>query len=362
MARKRLRSHGKGFQSGDCHRQVSSQNRTRHGRFGKDAWLALRQKQSPNARAQGSVLPRFPGGAATPASIIDALRAAAGLRPGTRASFAWGRCVRGTYAPSDQAREITKSRSFTKPSRVLARFSLDGGNPTAANTDLLLRGFSFRLGSEGQRSEIFTQSAPVHFARTLDQMLSFLAARILGPDGKPDWEKVEAFSASNPETLHQADYIAAHPLPASLAGTTYWGVHGFPATNSKGETRFIKFKVMPVGEEGRQAANEATAKPPDLLHGDLDSRIAARDIRFSVMALLDRPGDPVMDVTIRWPDEDAREALRLGTIVVTGVEPNDACDGAIFNPANLAEGIGRPPDEMFAARCAAYAISQARRR
>jgi catalase len=245
---------------------------------------------------------------------------------------------------------------------VLARFALDGGNPTAANTELLLRGFSFRLGSEGQRSDIFTQSAPVHFARTLDQMLAFLAARILRPDGRPDRAKVEAFSASNPETLHQADYSAAHPLPTSFAGTAYWGVHAFPATNSKGETRFIKFKVMPVGEEGRQAANEATMKPPDLLHGDLDSRIAARDIRFSVMALLDRPGDPVMDVTIRWPDEDAREALRLGTIVVTGVEPNDACDEAVFNPANLAEGIGCPPDEMFAARCAAYAISQGRRR
>ena len=151
-------------------------------------------------------------------------------------------------------------------------------------------------------------------------------------------------------------------MPASFAGTTYWGVHAFPATNSKGETRFIKFKVMPVGEEGRHAVNEAAATPPDLLHGDLDSRIAARDVRFSVMALLDRPGDPVMDVTIRWPDEDAREALRLGTIVVTGVEPDDACDEAVFHPANLAEGIGWPPDEMFAARCAAYAISQARRR
>jgi catalase len=346
----------------DCHRHCSSQNRTRHGRFGKDAWIALRQKLGSNVRAQGSVLPRFSSGAATPASIIAALEAAAGLRPGTRASFASGRCVRGTYAPSDQALEITKSRSFTKPSRVLARFSLDSGDPAAANTDHMLRGFSFRLGSDGQRSDIFTQSAPVHFASTLDQMLAFLAARILGPNGKPDWAKVEAFSASNPETLHQADYIAAHPLPASFAGTTYWGVHAFPATNSKGETRFIKFKVMPVGEEGRQAANEATAKPPDLLHGDLDSRIAARDIRFSVMALLDRPGDPVMDVTIRWPDENAREALRLGTIVVTGVEANDVCDEAVFNPANLAEGIGCPPDEMFVARCAAYAISQARRR
>ena len=38
------------------------------------------------------------------------------------------------------------------------------------------------------------------------------------------------------------------------------------------------------------------------------------------MALLDRPGDPTMDVTIRWPDEDDREAVRLGTIVITGVE------------------------------------------
>jgi catalase len=228
--------------------------------------------------------------------------------------------------------------------------------------DALLRGFSFRLGNAGQRTEIFTQSAPVHFARTLDQMLAFIRARIPGLDGKPDADKVKAFSVANPETLHQSDYIAAHPLPASLAGTTYWGVHAFPATNSKGETRFIKFKVMPVGEEHRQAPKEATAKPSDLLHADLDSRIAARDARFSVMALLDRPGDPLMDVTVRWPDEDAREAVRLGTIVVTGVEANDVCDDAIFNPANLADGIGRPPDEMFAARCAAYAVSQTRRR
>jgi len=81
-----------------------------------------------------------------------------------------------------------------------------------------------------------------------------------------------------------------------------------------------------------------------------------------VMALLDRPGDPTMDVTVRWPDEDSREAVRLGTIVITGVEPDEACDASIFDPANLAEGIGRPPDGIFAARCAAYAIALARRR
>jgi len=257
--------------------------------------------------------------------------------------------------------EITRSRSFTRPSRVLARFSAGDHSPTGADTDRhLLRGFSFRLGSEGQHSEIFTQSAPVHFARTLDQMLAFLQARMPGPDGKPDMAQVEAFSAANPETLRQASYLAAHPPPASLACTTFWGVHAFPATNAKGETRFIKFKLAPVGEAGTPTEGAAAAKSTDWLHDELEYRIAARDVRFSLMALLDRPGDPVMDVTIRWPDEDGREAVRLGTIVITGLESNEACDGAVFNPANLAEGIGHPPDEMFAARRAAYAVSQTR--
>lgn len=308
-------------------------------------------------------LSQFPTGAATPASIVDALKAKADPSLKIRASFAKGRCVRGAYIPSDQAKEITYSRSFTKPSRVLARFAVDGINPKmVAASSGLLRGFSCRLGSDGHRSEIFTQSAPVHFARTLDQMLAFLQARIPGPDGKPDADKVEAFSTANPETLHQAEYLAAQPLPGSFAGTTYWGVHAFPSTNLKGETRFIKFKVEPVLGEVMLTEDEATARSADFLIKELESRIAARDVRFSVMALLDRPGDPVMDVTIRWPDEDGREAVRLGTIVITGVETNEACDDAGFNPETLAEGIGQPPDEMFAARRAAYAISQKGRR
>ena len=300
---------------------------------------------------------------ATPASIVDALKAVAGNPPKVRASFAKGRCVHGTYVPSDRAAEITKSLSFTRPSRVLARFSVGGGNPKVADTNnLVLRGFSFRLGDENHRSDILVESAPVHFARTLDQMLAFLQARIPGADGKPDMEKVKAFSAANPETLHQAHYIAARALPGSFAGTTYWGVHCFPATNAKGETRFIKFKVVPVRGEITLSAEQAAAKSADFLHDDLEQGIAAGDVRFNVMALLDRPGDPTMDVTIRWPDEDSREAVRLGTIVVTSVEPNETCDVGIFNPANLADGIGYPPDEIFAARRAAYTISLAKRR
>jgi catalase len=306
---------------------------------------------------------RFPTGAATPSSIVNALKAASDAPPKARASFATGRCVRGTYAPSDRAAEITKSQSFTRPSRVLARFSVDEGYPEVAQTSrFVLRGFSFRLGDDNHRSDILAQSVPVHFARTLDQMLAFLRARIPRPDGKPDLAKIRAFSAANPETLRQANYIAARPPAGSFAGTTYWAVHAFPATNGRGETRFIKFKVAPAGGELALTRSEVEAQSADFLHDDLTKRIAAGDVRFSVMALLDRPGDPMMDVTIRWPDEDSREAVRLGTIVITGVEPNDVCDASIFDPANLAEGIGHPPDEMFGARRDAYAVSLAKRR
>jgi catalase len=323
----------------------------------------LRLERAPNAQTRGPTLPKFPSGAATTASIVKALKAVAGGPPKVRASFAQGRCVRGTYIPSDGAAEITKSRSFTRPSRVLARFSVGDGNPKVAGANkLLLHGFAFRLGDDDHRSDILVQSAPVHFARTLDQMLAFLKARVPGPDGKPDMASVKAFSAANPETLHQANYISAHPLPGSFADTTYWGVHSFPATNLKGETRFIKFKVAPPGGDVTAARHQGKAKSADFLHDDFKSRIAAGDVRFNVTALLDRPGDPVMDVTIRWPDEDRREMVRLGTIVITGVQANEACDAPIFDPAILAEGIGHPPDEIFAARRAAYAISLAKRR
>jgi catalase len=313
------------------------------------------------SNVRGHALPRSRRGPAKPASVLDALNALAGNSPKARARFSRGRCVRGTYVPSDRAKELTHSRSFTRPSRVLARFSVGSNLGIPDTSHIALHGFSFRLGDDQHRSDILTQDAPVHFAKTADQMLAFLRARIPGADGKPDAEKIRAFSAANPETLHQAKYLAAHPWQG-FADTTYWGVHCFPAMNAQSETRFFKFKVEPVGGDAVPPEKQTRAGPVDVPKRAFEQRIAAGDVRFSVMALLDRPGDPTLDVTTRWPDEDRRESLRLGTIVITGIEAEHACEACAFNPANLAEGIGFPPDEIFAARRAAYAFSQTRRR
>ena len=300
---------------------------------------------------------------ATPADIVESLKFNAGNLPKARASFAKGQCVRGSYTPSAQAAQVTKSRSFTIASPVLARFSVGGGNPMVPDTNrAVLRGIAFKLGSGDQTSELLLENAPVHFAKTLDQMLTFLKVRRPGADGKPDAEKLKTFSAENPETLNQAHYVAARPLPASFAGTTYWAVHSYPATNAKGQTRFIKFKLIPASGELTLTDEEAKTKAADFLQRDLEQRIADGGIKFDLLALLDRPGDPTLDITVRWPDEDNRESVRLGTVVINAIEKSEACDQTIFNPSNLAEGIGRPLDELFAARSPAYAISLGKRR
>lgn len=295
--------------------------------------------------------------------IVTSLKRNAGNLPGARASFAKGQCVRGTFVPTVDAVQVTKSRSFTEPSEILGRFSVGGGNPGVSDANrTVLRGFSFRLGPDGHTSDLVMENAPVHFARTVEQMRGFLDARTPGPEGTPDAARVKAFSEANPETLNQAQFVAQRPLPGSFVGATYWAVHAFPASNAKGHTRFIKFRLTPAFGEIGFTDEEAKDKGNDFLLEDLRRRIGNGTAQLHLEALLGNPDDQLYDVTARWADEDSREFVRLGTITLTGLEDNEHCDGSIFNPGNLATGIGRPVDEMFSARLFAYVVSLDRRR
>jgi catalase len=152
---------------------------------------------------------------AVEATIVEALRAVADSSAKVLASVAKGRFVRGHYAPSEQAAEITRSVSFTQPGRLLTRFSMEGGNSKVPDTNKLV--------------------------------------------------------------------------------------------------------------------------------------------------LLDHPGNPAMDVTVRWPSEDERESILPGTITINEIEEDNTCNVSNFDPGTLADGVGYPPDEMFAARLKMYRISLAKR-
>jgi catalase len=293
-----------------------------------------------------------------PDSIVEVMRKLAGNQK-ARPSGAKGQCFTGTFTPTAEAKTLTKSVAFAKPSKVVARFSVGGGNPKVPDaTKTVNRGFSFRIddGGAGQ-TEFVMVNAPINFVKSPAQMLAFLQARLPGADGKPDADKIKAFTDANPETTAQGRYLAGKPVVGSWAGVSYWAIHPYTFTNAAGAKQVVKFQMVPTGGQVGLTDDEAKAKPADFLVDELTQRIAAKTASFDMMAILGGPGDMKTIATEQWPDEDKRPTVKLGTLAITAIEKNETCNGSIFDPTNLADGLAGTDDPLLQLRTPACAIS-----
>jgi catalase len=300
---------------------------------------------------------------ADPEAIVNALVAASGTPPNVRAGGAKGVCVKGSFTPSSEAASLSKAPHFTKTVPVTARFSMFGGNPNISDkTKPVTRGFAARFGDPSGDMVLVFISAPMFGARTPQQQLEGIMARRPGPDGKPDAEKIRAFQAANPETVRQAAWLNARPVPASFAGVDYWAVHAFTVTNASGEAKVAKLKTVATAGQLGLSEEELKAKPDNFYMDELKERLAKGPASFELVAILGEAADPTDDVTATWPEE-SRKQVKLGTIAITALEPNATCDAATFDPVvNLPDGVAGPAnDPMFAIRSQAYAISLSRR-
>ncbi|MGL5136265.1 MAG: catalase family peroxidase [Beijerinckiaceae bacterium] len=295
-----------------------------------------------------------------PQPIVDLMHLNAG-KAKNRPSGAKGQCYMGTFEPSAEARGLSKAVIFTKTSPVVARFSVGGGNTKVADAARgPNRGFSFRIDPNGAgQTEFVMINAPINFSKTPKQMLEFIQVRRPGADGKMDADKVKAFTDANPETTGQGRYLASKPTPGSWVGVNYYGIHAYTLTNAAGANQLMKFKMVPTGGEVNLTEDEAKAKPADYLADDIADRLkTGKPAGFDMMAVMGRAGDHTADVTKQWDGEDARPSVKLGTLKITAVEKNETCDGTIFAPTILADGITGPKDDpMFEIRTPAYAIS-----
>jgi catalase len=299
-------------------------------------------------------------GEATPEGLVNALNAVFGSH-GVRSSHAKGICVKGTFTPTPEAAKLSKAPHFSKPVPVLGRYSMGGGNPKVSDKAKTVRALAVRFDPDGASNDLLLISAPMFFARTPEQMLGFLEARVPGADGKPDAAKIKAFGEANPETGRQGAFLNARPVPASYVSVNMWAIHAYKLTNASGETSMVKFKAVPQGGEVGLSEDEAKAKPDDFLKSELEARLAKGPAAYDLLAILGEAGDQTGDPTTEWP-EDSRKSVTLGTISITALEPDQTCDATIFNPDNLQAGVEGPADDqIFPLRGAAYAVSQSRR-
>jgi catalase len=299
-----------------------------------------------------------------PEALIDALNGVFGKHAGKRAAHTKGICVKGTFTPTSEAATLTKAANFAGPVPVVGRFSLGGGNPMASDSQQdNARGFAlhFKL-ADGGTTDLVMLSTPMFVAKTPEEFLELLRTLAPGPDGKQDGDKIAAFFKAHPDATRQGAWLKARPVPASYVSADYYGVHAFTLTNGKGDKQVIKWKVVPEKSEPGLSAEAAQAKGDEFYAGELKDRLAKGPAKFDLLAILGAPSDPQDDPTMQWPQEESRKTVNMGTIAITGLEPDATCDAGIFDPNNLADGIEAPKDDkILPMRSLDYAVSYGRR-
>lgn len=299
-----------------------------------------------------------------PTQMVDAFEATNGKFEGYRRSGAKGVCAKAEFTGSEAARSLSTASVFSgKPMPVIARFSVGGANPKAADNTKSQRNMALQFDLPG--GEVWHHgniSAPIFGAATPEQLLGRLQSLRPDPSTKSaDPAKVKAFTDANPVVLQQGKYYASQPVPASFASVRYWGVHGFGFINAKGAKTWGKWVFEPVSGVQGLTDEEAKAKGANFLFDDLRERVRAGNVAFNLILEIAEAGDVINNATVPLPE--GRKKVSLGMLKITSVSPDGGgdCLNITFDPNRVPKGIEGSSDPMLTARSAAYGISLGRR-
>ena len=288
-----------------------------------------------------------------------------GIHPGFRPAHAKGILLTGVFAPSPQASSLTRAPHLMADSTpVTVRFSDFAGIPNVPDNDprgASPRGCAIRFHlAEHVHTDIVAHSIDAFPANTAQGFLDFLNAAIATDPAGPHPNAIEQFLGTHPAAL--AFVQAPKPIPTSFARESFFAVSAFKFTNAEGESRYGRYRVLPVAGNDYLDEAGAAAQTPDFLFDEVEERLAKGPVRFRIMVQLANEGDAVDDATIRWPED--RQQLTFGEISLTEIAPNNA--GAqrqiIFDPIPRVEGIEPSADPLFEPRANVYLMAGRRRR
>ena len=298
----------------------------------------------------------------TAGQTVDVMNTLWGKHPGMRANHAKGEVVEGTFQATPEAAKLSKASIFSGDQiPVLVRFSNSTGLPTIPDMDANAtpHGMSMEFtAKDGAQVDVVANSLGFFPVRTGEEFLQLLQAVAASPPTAPKPTPVEQFMAAHPSAPAA---FATAKTPSSFAREVYNGVDAFYLVDKDGKKQPFRFRFMPDEGTDYVTAEQAKAAKPDALFEEINTRLAAKPVRFHVLAQLAEAGDPIDDATKPWPE--TRTFVELGTLVVTKpVSDNDKVQRALrLLPNKLEPGIEMSNDPLIMARVQAYLISMGRR-
>ncbi|OBT75799.1 hypothetical protein VF21_05584 [Pseudogymnoascus sp. 05NY08] len=307
---------------------------------------------------------------ATSRGLIDQLQALFGKHPGFRPAHAKGHLLTGTFTPTENAARLSSAPHFKLPSTpLLARFSTSTGLPAIPDTapPAVPHGLALRFQlppRDGRRvhTDLVTHSTPTFPTRTGAEFLELLTAIGASSSSTESPNPVEKFLGSHPA----AHYHVTNPPPetASYATDTFYGVNAFHLVAEDGKSTAIRYRIIPSSPPTTLSAEELKEKPDNFLRTELESRIGAGPLVFSLVAQIAASGDPTDDATALWPED--RDIVELGKIELDTLldeeEGGKEQKRVIFDPIPRIEGVEASDDPLLEMRAAVYLISGRERR
>ena len=300
--------------------------------------------------------------------ILHQFDAIFGLHPGFRPAHAKGLLLSGTFTPDMEAGWICRAPHLMKSATpVTVRFSNSTGVPVIPDNDpnAVPRGLAVRFHlAEHSHTDIVSHSTDGFPVRTGEEFLEFLKALASSDPTKAsdpaNPSPIEKFLGSHPAALKFVQ--TPKPSASSFGRESYFGVTAFHFTNTAGETRFGRYRIIPAAGNDYLDASAAAAKGSDYLFDEVQQRLAKSPIEFYVRVQLASPGDIVNDATIHWGED--RLIQDLGTLSLTQLVPDNAKEQQhiIFDPIPRVDGIVPSLDPLLELRAAIYLISGRRRR
>ena len=300
-----------------------------------------------------------------PVAAVEALnKLSGGPHAGYRANHAKGVLVSGSFVPAKSAAALTIAPHFNsiQPVPVLVRFSNGTGVPTLPDADPngSPHGIAIRFQLPGGEStDIVSISANSFPVATPEEFVALLQA--IGQSG-PDAPKptpIEQFLGSHP--IAKKWVTTPRPAPESFGTLAFYGVNAFQFTNAKGQTKYVRYQILPVAGEKSLTVTDSAKAAPNYLMDELPARIAKAPVKFRLLAQVAQKGDPVNDGSLSWPAN--RQLIELGVIslTTTNVDQIKEQKALLFNPLALTAGIAPSQDPVLLIRPAAYGISYGQR-
>jgi len=300
----------------------------------------------------------------TAEQVVSAMEDTFGIHPGERRNHIKGTCASGEFVGLPEAQAYTRSALFSgRPVPVVARFSLPGGNPKVPDTAKIPRGLAlqFRL-ADGRLQHMTMLNTPVFGAASPQTFLDDILAKKPEPaTGRPDPAKIDAFRASHPDSLPQAEFLAHNNPPPSWTNSNYFGIHTFKFVNRDNTATPVRWRFVPQDGVKQMSDDELKSAPANFLERNLIERVKRGPVRWDMILTIGAPGDPEDNPTVPWPP--GRKETKIGTLTISAATPQAgaACEKINFDPLVMADGIEPSNDPVLLFRSSAYAVSFGRR-